>query len=66
MGKTRGGRQPRRARPKYHEIWFPTPEYCQKLDNLPTIQGKIFDNISELQQRDFLDPQKIEDDMKTF
>ena len=45
-------RQPERPSLEYDKIWFPTPETCQNPENLPPLQRKIFDNISELQQRD--------------
>ena len=66
VGKTRGGRQPKRPPPEYDKIWFPTPEICQNPDNLPPLQRKIFDNLAELQKRHLLDPQSNEHDKKTF
>ena len=53
----RSSRQPKSPSPK---IWFPTPETCQNPENLPPLQKKIFDNISELQQRDSPNPQSNE------
>ena len=32
VGKTKGGRQPKRP-PEYDKICFPTPETCQNPDN---------------------------------
>ena len=48
----RKSRQPKRPSPENDKIWFPTPETCQNPENLPPLQKKNFDNISELQQRD--------------
>ena len=62
----RSSRQPKRPSPEYEKIWFPTPETCQNPENLPPLQRKIFDNISELQQRDSLNPQDNEKDKETF
>ena len=62
----RGLRQPKRPLPEYDKIWFPTPETCQNPENLPPLQRKRFDNISELQQRDSLNPQSNEKDKETF
>ena len=45
-----GKNQPKRPPPDYDKIWFPTPETCQNLENLPSLQRKIYDNITELQQ----------------
>ena len=59
-------RQPKRPLPEYDKSWFPTPETCQNPENLPPRQRKIFDNISELQQRDSLNPQSNEKDKETF
>ena len=62
----RSSRQPKRLSPEYDKIWFPTPETCQKRENLPPLQNKILDNISELQQRDSLNPQSKEKEKETF
>ena len=62
----RGIRQPKRPLPEYDKIWFPTPETCQNPENLPPLQRKFFDNISELQQRDSPNPQSNEKDKETF
>ena len=43
----RSSRQPKRPSPEYDKIWFPTPETCQNPENLPPLQQKFFDNISE-------------------
>ena len=66
VGKTRGGRQPKRPPPEYDKIWLPMPEICQHPDDLPPLQRKFFDNIAELQKRDPLDSQNNEHDKKTF
>ena len=58
--------QPKRPSPEYEKIWLPTPETCQNPENLPPVQKKIFDNISELQQRDSLNTQSNEKDKETF
>ena len=62
----RSSRQPKRPSPEYDKIWFPTPETCQNPENLPLLQREVFDNISELQQRDSLHPQSNEKDKETF
>ena len=62
----RSSRQPKRPSPEYDKIWFPTPEKCQNPENLPPLQKKIFDNISQLQQRDSINPQCNENDKETF
>ena len=62
----RGLRQPKRPLPEYDKIWFPTPATCQNPEYLPPLQRKIFDNISELQQRDSLNPQSNEKDKEIF
>ena len=59
-------RQPKRPLPQNDKIWFPTPETCQNPENLPPLQRKIFDIISELQQRGSLKPQSNEKDKETF
>ena len=61
-----GSRQPKCPLPDYDRIWFPTPETCQNPENLPPLQRKIFDNISELQQRDSLNPHSNKKDKETF
>ena len=58
----RSSRQPKRPSPEYDKIWFPTPETCQNPENVPPLQRKFFDHISELQQRDSLNPQCNEKD----
>ena len=62
----RSSRQPKRPSPEYDKTWFPTPETCQNPENLPPLQKKNFDNISDLQQRDSLNPQSNEKDKETF
>ena len=62
----RGIRQPKRPLPEYDKIWLPTPGTCQNPENLHPLQRKIFDNISELQQRDSLNPQSNEKKRETF
>ena len=66
VGKTRGGRQPKRPPPDYDKIWFPTPETSQDPDNLPSLQKRFFDNVADLQTCDSLDPQNNKQDKKTF
>ena len=66
VGKTRGGRLRKRPPLDYEKIWFPTPETCRNPDNLPSLQGKFFDNIADLQKSDLLDPQNNKQDKKTF
>ena len=65
-GKVHGKKQPKRPPPDYDKIWFPTPETCPNPENLPSLQRKIYDNITELQQRDTLDPQQNSGDRETF
>ena len=65
-GKVHGKSQPKRPPPDYDEIWFPTSETCPNPENLPSFQRKIYDNITELQQRDTLDPQQNSGDRETF
>ena len=62
----RGIRQPKRPLPESDKNWFPTPETSQNPENLHPLQRKIFDNISDLQQRDSLNPQSNEKDEETF
>ena len=57
-GNVHGKNQPKRPPPDYDKIWFPTPETCPNPENLHSLQRKINDNITELQQRDTLDPQQ--------
>ena len=65
-GNNRGIKQPKRPLPEFDKIWFPTPKTCQNAENLPALKRKIFDNISELQQRDSLNPQSNEKDKDTI
>ena len=62
----RGIRQQKRPLPEHDKISFPTPETCQNPENLPPLQRKNFDNISELQQRDSLNPHSNKKDKETF
>ena len=62
----RGIRQPKRPPPGYDKIWFPTSKTYRNPENLPPLQRKIFENISELQQRDSLNPQAKEKGEGTF
>ena len=64
--KNRGIRQPKCPLPEYDKFWFPTPETYHNPENLPPLERKIFDNISELQQRDSLNPQANEKDKETI
>ena len=57
-GKLHGRNQPKRPPPDYDKIWFPTPKTCPNPEHLPSVQRKIYENITELQQRDTLDPQQ--------
>ena len=65
-GKVHGKNQPKRPPPDYDKIWFPTPETCPNPENLPSLQRKFYDNITELQQRDTLDPQQNSGGRETF
>ena len=49
-GKVHGKNQPTRLPPDYDKILFPTPETCPNPENLPSLQRKIYDNITELQK----------------
>ena len=64
--KVHGKNQPKRPPPDYDKIWFPTPETCPNPENLPSLQTKIYDNITELQKRDTLDPQMSAGDREAF
>ena len=66
VGKTRRGKQPKCFPPEHNEIEFPTPQFCQNLNNLPTLMRKSLDNVAELQKRDLLYPQKNKHDKNTF
>ena len=66
VGKNRRVRQPKRPRHENHKIWFPTPETCQNPEDLPPLQTKFFDNVSDFQQRDPLNPQSNENFQETF
>ena len=50
----------------YDKICFPTPETCPNPEKLPSLQRKNDDNITELQQRDTLNPQQTSRDQETF
>ena len=65
-GNVHGKNQPKRPPPGYDKIWFPTPETSPNSENLPCLQRKINDNITELQQMDTLDPQQISVARETF
>ena len=65
-GKVHCKNQPKRPPPHYDKIWFPTPETCPNFENLPSLQIKFYDNITELQQKDTLDPQQNSGDRETF
>ena len=66
VGNNRGIRQLKCPLPEYDKIWFPTPGTCQNPENLPPLQRKILDNISELQQRDSPNPHSNKKDKETF
>ena len=55
-GKVHGRNQPRHPPPDNDKIWFPTRETCPNLENLPSLRRRIYDNLTEFQQRDTLDP----------
>ena len=65
-GKVHGKNQPKHPPSDRDKIWFPTPETCPNPQNLPSLQRKIYDNITELQQRDTLDPQQNSRGRETF
>ena len=58
MGKSDDKNQPKRPPPEYDKVWFPTPETCQNPENLPPVQRKLYDHLTELQTRDTLNPIK--------
>ena len=64
--KVHGKNQPKRPPPDYDKIWFPRPETSTNPQNLPCLQRKSYDNITELQQRDTLGPQLNFEDRETF
>ena len=66
IGKVHGQNEPKRPAPDYDKIWFPTPETYPNPENLPSLQRKIYDNITKSQQRDTLDPQQNSGDRETF
>ena len=65
-GKVHGKNQPKHPPPDYDKIWFPRPETCTNPENLPSLQRKSYDNLTELQQRDTLDPLQNFGDRETF
>ena len=65
VGRNRGGKQPTPSPPDYENIWFPTPGTCANPEDLPPLQGRIFDNIAELQHRDSLDTATNANDKET-
>ena len=65
-GKVHGQNQPERPPPDYDKIWFPPPETCPNLETLPSLQRKIYDNFTELQQSATLDRQQNSGDRETF
>ena len=65
-GKVHGKNQPKRPPPYYDKKWFPPQETFPNPENLPSLRRKTYDNITELQQRDTLDPQRNSGDRKTI
>ena len=65
-GKVHGKNQLKRPPTEYNKILFPTPETCPNPENLPNLQRKVYYNITELQKRDTLDPQKNSGDRDAF
>ena len=65
-GKVHGKNQPERPPPDYDKIWFPPPETCPNPETLPSLQRKIYDNFTELQQSATLDRQQNSGDRETF
>ena len=55
-GKNDSKNQPKRPPPEYDKIWFPTPETYQNPENLPPVQRKIYDHLTEIQKNETLDP----------
>ena len=66
MRKSDGKSQPKRPPLEYDQIWFPTPETCRNPENVPPVQRQIYDQLTELQKSDTLDPIKNSADRKKF
>ena len=66
VGKTRGGKQPKRPPPEYDKIWFPTQKTCQILITYLSYREKSIHKMADLQKLDLLDPQKNEHDKEKF
>ena len=64
-GKNDGKNQPKRPPPENDKIWFLTPETCQNPENLPPLQRKSYDILTEIQKSDTLDPIKSTADFYT-
>ena len=50
-GKVHGQNQSNRPPPDSDNIWFPTKETGPNVEILPSLQRKIYDNVTELQKR---------------
>ena len=64
-GKIHGKSHPKCPTTNYDMLWFPMAEMCPNPENLPNLQRKIY-NITQLQKRDTLNPQKNSEDRETF
>ena len=42
VGKTRGGRQPKRPPPEYDRLSFLTPQTCRNPDKFPPLHRNVF------------------------
>ena len=62
----KGVRKPKRPPADYNKFRFHTPEVCPNPDNRLSLQSEKCNKISELQQRDSMDLQTSEKDLKGF
>ena len=55
-----------RPLPYYSKLCFPTPETCNDFSILTPLQGKIYDQILQLQRQEKMDPKNNEADKLDF
>ena len=60
-GKSDSKKQPKSPPPEYDKNWFPTPETWQNPENLPPVQQKIHDKLTDVQKSDTLDTKSTAD-----
>ena len=65
-GKVHGENQLKLLPPEYDKIWLATRETCPNLEILPSLRRRIYDNITQFQQRDTLDPQQNSSNREIF